>query len=267
MMENTMNFYRWRYGADESLEQHDRRHHPGGYREGDTCKLRDSVAREDTESAEGAEGSGGGAPDGLYVDKVREALEDSFDVQEGGLTTVEVGSDSVVIDRLNGAYKDDYIVEKLLGDARTRLSSYGISLPKSVKVERRDSGVKFPKTFARVTVSGGIEGSGMPPDEYRDRLREHDEKWGGKVAEMRREAESLAKGNGTRLSTYMQEHTMSPGRYVRWDFIGDGDRRTSRRMAEILEGSGFENVSTFGIEDGRDSGVRFCWPEFSPKNG
>ena len=51
-----MNFFDWTYGTkadsaivqDVSLEEHDRRFHPNGYKEGDICSLRDTANKEDT---------------------------------------------------------------------------------------------------------------------------------------------------------------------------------------------------------------------------
>ena len=50
-----MNFFDWTYGTkadsaiaqDVSLEEHDRRFHPKGYKEGDVCSLRDTANKED----------------------------------------------------------------------------------------------------------------------------------------------------------------------------------------------------------------------------
>ena len=50
-----MNFFDWTYGTkadsaiaqDVSLEEHDRRFHPNGYKEGDVCSLRDTANKED----------------------------------------------------------------------------------------------------------------------------------------------------------------------------------------------------------------------------
>ena len=53
---------------DQTLEEHDKQHHPDGYHEGDTCKFRDKVATE-TEPDKADLANPNVAPKGDVVDK------------------------------------------------------------------------------------------------------------------------------------------------------------------------------------------------------